>query len=439
MRRSPRNLKIACDHKGLTHFGGAYFFHEFLQVLQIRRFLSREVPYPRRNRRYSVSQMLLALVYPIVLGLDRIETSSFLRSNGTFQYLTGLPGFPDPQTLRRFLLHAPSRVWEHLHRANDHLLQEFIHLPDRRSRLILDLDSTVVTVFGRQDGAEVGYNPKYRGKRSYNPLLCLEANSSFLWDAELRPGNASVWESSPALLQTSFVNVPPQIRELRFRGDAGFGYQPVLHELEAQRAQYAVVARLTTPLKRCFPGLSYNRANARWELAETEYRAHGWPRARRLIVARRSLQEEEDSQTTLFASGRYLYRAWITNLDLPPAAVWRFYEGRAAMEPRIHELREDFALRKVPTASFQANALYLEVIRLAYNLVTAFQRTCLPDSWQNYTLQNLRFKLFLLPGELTRPQNRPTLRLKESTVIQRLADTILTKIAALPHLAAMRK
>jgi len=52
--------------------------------------------------------MILALVYPIVLGLDRIETSSFLRANGTFQYLTGLLSFPDPQTLRRFLLHAPA-------------------------------------------------------------------------------------------------------------------------------------------------------------------------------------------------------------------------------------------------------------------------------------------------------------------------------------------
>ena len=438
MRRTPRNLRIACDHRGLTHFGGAYFFHEFLQVLQVRRFLSREVPYPRRNCRYSVSQMLLALVYPIVLGLDRIETASFLRSNGTFQYLTGLPGFPDPQTLRRFLLNAPPRVWERLHGANDRLLHKFIHLPEHRSRLILDLDSTVVTVFGKQDGAEVGYNPKYRGKRSYHPLLCLEANSSFLWDAELRPGNAAVWESSPALLETSFANVPPDLRELRFRGDAGFGYQPVLHELESHRARYAVVARLTAPLKRRFPGLHYERANARWELAETDYRALGWPHARRIIVARRFI-EKDDAQTTLFAMGRYLYRAWTTNLDLTPVAVWHFYEGRAAMEPRIYELREDFALRKIPTASFQANALYLEVIRLAYNLVTAFQRTCLPESWQSYNVQNLRFKLFLLPGELTRPQNRPTLRLTESPLIQRLADDILTKTVALTPLDASRK
>lgn len=433
MRRSPRNLRIACNHAGLTHFGGAYFFHEFLRVLQVREFLTRQAPYCRRNHRYSVSQMLLALVYPLVLGLDRIETASFLRSNGTFQYLTGLPAFPDPQTLRRFLHHAPARLWEQLHRANDRLLQRFIHLPERRSRLVFDLDSTVVTVFGKQDGAAVGYNPKYRGKRSYNPLLCLEANSSFLWDTELRPGNASTWEGSPALLETSFATVPPAIRELRFRADAGFGYDPVLATLEAHRADYAVVARLTAPLKRLLPGLRYQPANPRWECGEGEFRAHGWPQTRRIVVARR-LIEEEDSQPTLFAMGRYLYRVWITNLALTPAGVWHFYDGRAAMEPRIHELREDFALRKIPTASFEANALYLEVIRLAYNLVTAFQRTCLPAPWQGYTLQKLRFKLFLLPGELTRPQNRPTLRLKDSPSIQRLAEEIPSRISRLSPL-----
>ena len=45
---------------------------------------------------------------------------------------------------------------------------------------------------------------------------------------------------------------------------------------------------------------------------------------------------------------------------------------------RIREIREDYALPKIPTRALQANALYLEVVRLAYNLVTAFQRTCLP-------------------------------------------------------------
>ena len=138
-------------------------------MLQVRRFLTQNLAYPRRNRRYSLSQMILALVYPLVLGLDRLETASFLRSNGTFQYLTGLQSFPDSQTLRRFLLQAPDSFLRQMHRVNDRLLQNFIHLPNHRSRLIFDLDSSVVTVFGHQQNAEVGYNPRYRGKRSYHP------------------------------------------------------------------------------------------------------------------------------------------------------------------------------------------------------------------------------------------------------------------------------
>ena len=104
------------------------------------------------------------------------------------------------------------------------------------------------------------------------------------------------------------------------------------------------------------------------------------------------------------------------------------------MEVRIAELREDYALRKIPTRSFAANALFLEIIRLAYNLVTAFQRLCLQESWQRLTLSKLRYKLFLLPGELTRPQNRPVLRLRESSMLQVLADDILRSIHRLPPL-----
>lgn len=391
--------------------------------MQFRDFLARHLRYPRRNRRYATSQMILALVYPIVLGLDRLETASFLRSNGTFQYLTGLPSFPDPQTLRRFLLHAPPRLWQQLHRINDRLLQNFIQFPHHRSRLIFDLDSTVVTVFGHQDGAEVGYNPRYRGKRSYNPLLCMEANSCYLWDAELRRGNAGTWDGSIELMDTCFTNVPPDIRELRVRADAGFGVNPVFDALEAQPAGYAVVARMVPALQRVLPGLRYAAVSPEWEMADFEHRPHSWSRARRFVVARKFLAADE-KQPTLFTLGRYVYRAWVTSLSLTPLGIWHFYDARAALEPRIRELLEDYALRKIPTRSFEANALFLEIIRLAYNLVTAFQRLCLKESWQHLTLSKLRYKLFLLPGELTRPQNRPVLRLRQSSMLQALANDI---------------
>ena len=138
----------------------------------------------------------------------------------------------------------------------------------------------------------------------------------------------------------------------------------------------------------------------------------------------------------MFALDRYLYRSWFTNLPLTPAGVWNFYEGRAGMEPRIRQLREDYAMRKIPTRAFAANALYLEIVRLAYNLVTAFQRTCLPEDWQSLTLNKLRHRLFWLPGELTRPQNRPTLRLPNRPAIQEWTTHILHQVHKLKPLEA---
>src|SRR5256884_7144764 len=79
-RRSPRSVKIACNNRGLSHFSGTYFFNEFLRLLHIRNFIAGRIHYPRHCRDYSISQLLLALVYVILLGLDRIETASLLRS-----------------------------------------------------------------------------------------------------------------------------------------------------------------------------------------------------------------------------------------------------------------------------------------------------------------------------------------------------------------------
>jgi hypothetical protein len=126
MPHAPRNLRLARDQKGLTHFGGIYFFREFLRVLQLRNFLSQRLTYLCRNHRYSLSHMILALVYPIVLGLDRLKTASFFRFNSTVLYLTGLPSFPDPQTLRRFLPQAPDSFREQMYRVNDRVSR---HIP----------------------------------------------------------------------------------------------------------------------------------------------------------------------------------------------------------------------------------------------------------------------------------------------------------------------
>jgi hypothetical protein len=434
MTRSPRNVIIAFNHRGLTHYGGSVFLHEFVRVLQLRHFIARHLHWDRRNSRYSLSQMILALTWPLILGLDRVETASLLRSNGTFQFLTGLPSFPDPQTLRRFLLTSPDSFAAQMRLLNDRLLQFVTHLPDPRSRMILDLDSTVVTVFGHQQGAAVGYNPLHRGKKSYQPLLCVESNSAHLWGASLRSGQTDPHSGTTELLRDCWSALPAGIREVRARADAGFYHDGFLSELENCAIQYAVVAKIYPPLKRRLPGISFQPINVQWEMGECEHRPQAWSEARRHVFARR-LIETSEGPPSLFTMGRYQYRGWVTNMNLSGPGVQHFYDGRAVIEVRIRELRQDFAFANIPTRAFSANALYLEIVRLAYNLVTAFQRICLPEDWQTFTLQTLRHKLFTHPGELIRPQNRPVLRFNSVPDLEPIAQFIRRRLKAVRPLA----
>ncbi|MCW5553713.1 MAG: transposase [Verrucomicrobiae bacterium] len=165
-----------------------------------------------------------------------------------------------------------------------------------------------------------------------------------------------------------------------------------------------------------------------------ELQTTGWSQARRFIVARRQLGITSPSRPCSIWEAICIGR--ITNLTLTPEGVWHFYDGRAGMEARIYELQESSLCRKIPTGDFAANALYLEVIRLAHNLVTTFQRTCLPPEWQDLTLGTLRYRLFWLPGELTRPQNRPTLRLADSPVLRTWTEKILSRVHQLQPLEA---
>ena len=254
MRRGPRNLRVAADGVGLTQFGGVALIEQFFHRIQLQGALWRHVRFAQRNNRYSISESLKALLYPLVLGLGRIETTEPLRYNGVFHYLAGLPGYPEATSLRRFL--------ERFARSGR---QALLQLHDRwrtamlgpTARAIFDLDSTVLTVYGRQERAEVGYNPKKRGRPSYLPLLCFEGNTQDCWEGTYHPGDTHVSTITIPLLERAFAKLPEPIREVRVRADGAFFDHEIVEFIEGKRAFYVIVARLTRPLKNLLAGLRY--------------------------------------------------------------------------------------------------------------------------------------------------------------------------------------
>jgi hypothetical protein len=414
MARGPRKLKVTFGSASLTHYGGVYLLHRFFGRLRLKKRLTDETRLIQRNNRYSVGEMLLALLYPIILGLERIERTRLLRQNGVFQYLTGLPSYPDATTLRRFLLRVAPTALPKLRRLHDRFLSRMTAQPRPPTRLIFDVDSTVLVVYGKQEQARIGYNPIKRGRPSYHPLLCFEGRSKDFWHGELRPGDAHTASGTRDLLAACFAKLPAGVRLVIVRADKGFYDHTLVEELEARRARFVIVARLTAPIKRKLAHLRYVSPSRGIEVTEFRYQPTRWPQPYRFVVIRRPQPDEPTDQLTLFKLGRYHYQVLVTNLPLQPLNLWRFYNDRAGIELLIKQLKGDYALGAIPTRHFFANETYFHLLLFAYNLVNWFKRLCLPPECQSATLQTLRHRILLMPAQLRRTDNRPRLVLPAS-------------------------
>jgi len=410
MPKGPRRVRIRFDARTLTHYGGIYLLQRFFTRLRLQRSLTKAVRFRQRNTRYSIGEMVLALLYPMLLGLERLESTQLLTRNGVFQSLSGLPVYPNATTLRRFLLRLGQHALPKLRRLHDGFRARVVAVEQRR-RFIFDVDSTVLVVYGHQEQARRGYNPTKRGRLSYHPLVCFEGQSRDYWAGELRPGDAHTAQGAVDLLAACFARLPPDAQRVDVRGDKGFYDGKIVAALEDRRAGFVIVARLTQPIKRQLAGLHYTPHRGRVETAEFWYQPHGWPGPYRFVVIRRPLEDEPSAQLTLFSVRRHTYQVLVTNLDLQPIHLWRFYNDRAALELIIRELKGDYPLGRVPTKHFFANEAYFHLLLFAYNLMQWFKRFCLPEDWHAMTLGTVRSRLLLTPAQFLRSENLPILRL----------------------------
>ncbi len=431
MKRGPKNLRINFSSKSLTHFGGLYLLQKFFQKIGLRSLLSQYMHFLQRNNRYTSTEEMLALIYPIALGLGRIETSHLLRQNGVFQYLTGLPTYPNPTTLRRFLFRMAPLTLLKLRKLHDRFLLSMIIKPKVPTKVVFDLDSTVLTLYGKQEMARVGYNPKKWGRPSYHPLLCFNGITRDFWHGELRPGDTHTATGTVELLKAVFAKLQPSVNVVIIRADKGFYDHETIEYLESNKALFVVVAKLTSPVKRIISTLSYQVHSSGLETAEFMYQPTKWKKEYRFVVVRRLIPEDPSEQLTLFSMGKYSYQVIVTNMKLTPLHTWRFYNGRAAVELIIKELKGDYPLGKIPTKYFAANEAYFHTLLFSYNLINWFKRLCLPTEFQNMTLKTLQTRFLLIPGELTKSKNRPTLKLPASFLYKDAFEYAIKKIETL--------
>jgi hypothetical protein len=406
MPKGLRTLRLLFTDTHLTHFGGMVLLQRFCSKLRLRWLIQKYVKVNQRNADYLSSDLILSLLYAIMVGLRRINKTEILQYNGTFLSFVGLPQFPDQSTLRRFLKRLPPKAIRQIVALHDQLRARLFVIPTPRSSLTFDIDSVVLTVYGKAQWARVGYNPKKRGRRSYHPILCFEAHLQEFWHGSLRPGDAASSTGAVPFLKICLAKAPPHIARsrIRIRADSGFFGKRVVEFLDSTGCGYAVVAKEYRTIKTRSRECRFQKLHNNWEVGQFRYKPLHWKKAHRFVVVRRPIPSDpvEAQQLTLFKDHKYAYHVLVTNLKTHPWRVWRFYAQRATIEKNIRELLYDYPLGKIPTEDWVANVAFFQMLLLAYNIVHWFKRLCLPKEYLHTTLDTIRTDFLVLPARLAK-------------------------------------
>lgn len=416
MPKGLRKIPVSFDEPHLTHFAGLYPIQRFCQKLGLRRLIQQRLRPGPRFRDFGPADMVLAILYAIIAGMDRVNETQILQYNGAFQKIVGMDRFPDQSAIRRFLKRlTPSHIRQ-IARVHELLRRRLFDRPRKRTSLIFDIDSTVVIIYGRQvEGARVGYNPKKPGRRSYHPLLAFESRLQEFWHGSLRPGNAGAATGSKPFIQVCLAKVPPGIprSRIRFRIDSGFFGKRVIEFLDEEGYGYVIVTPERKTIKARAQDCRFTRMANGWQVGSFRYKPETWKKKHRFVVVRRPIPEDpvEAKQLKLFKDKRYAYHVFITNLRLSSWRVYRFYSPRARIERHIRELAYDYPLTKIPTQDWIPNVAFFQLLLLAFDIIHYFKRLCLPRSFRYKTLKTIRMALLVIPGQLVRTKKQYRLKL----------------------------
>ncbi len=290
-------------------------------------------------------------------------------------------------------------------------------------RVVLDMDSTEIPVYGRQEHS--AYNGHFEST-CYHPLLLFNREGDCL-AAKLRPGNAHSTEGWEELLLPEIERQQRLGKELVFRADAAFAKPDIYEALEEREVKYVIRLPANDNLRRNIMELltrpvgrpSYKPVV---RFKSFLYQAASWEQARRVVA------KVEFHCGELFPRVGFI----VTNLTAESRAVVRFYNKRGTAEQWIKESKQAVAITRLSCHRFRANEVRLRLSVIAYNLGNLWRRLALPTRVATWSLTSLQQRLVKTGGRLIKHARYYWLLLAESHLTRRLFAGMLAKIAMLP-------
>ena len=400
----------------------------------------------RVTRAMPMCQFVMAMVLAIYVGFARLHHLRFLARDPMLTGILKILRLPPQCTFWRFLASLHLGVARQLLEVQRQMRQrvwEAAHV--ELSVVTLDTDTTVHTLFGNQMGGRKSYNPKNKGKKSYQPILTFLAETREYISGELRNGDRPTGAQIARHLESVFAALPAQVKTIYARADSGFYCREAVEAYERKGVQFIISARKTSRLLDEVKAADWKpsrRTDADGQ-CEFRYQPEGWGKAYRFIALRYEKQAEakpadEPEQYQLFDTPEYGYRVFVTSMNDGIDLLTWFYNQRAGSENLIKEANNDAGLSAHPSGRWAMNCNHFQLAMLAYNLncwLMLFNREeeAKAETLRHTTLATARLRFLFLAARIWRHAGRVGVSYSDSYAEQGMFRRLMDRLRAIAN------
>ena len=238
--QSNRQIKINFDGGDLSSDAGLLLIKEFISKLGIERLLNRSF---KTNdsavfRYHTDRDNLLQMIYMIMAGYFEDDASDELTKDPVFKAVLEKSALASQPTVSRFFNRMDEDTLKQFQEISQ-ILRKRIYSIQMPQAVILDLDSTLLVAYGKQEGRAFNFHYRSNG---YHPLVCYDGITGDLIKIYLRDGAAYSCTGVTNFLQPildEYLNDYPTIH-LLLRGDSGFATPDLYKQCEENGTSYVI-------------------------------------------------------------------------------------------------------------------------------------------------------------------------------------------------------
>lgn len=432
----------------VTPLGQLPFFIEFLKTTNLFDELVESCPLKfSSNNASKVRDILGSLMLSVLSGHTRYSHINGLRGEGVNTELLGMKKMVSEDVIRRSLLTMDEQkggAW--LENNLKKCYEPLLTIP-----WILDVDATVKPLYGKQEGAEMGFNPKKPGRPAHIYHSYFIANIRMALNVDVQDGKKISGYYSMSCLWQLLESISREYWPQFIRGDISYGTEKIMSESESRDLKYLFKIKCSSKIKAL---IKHNmEKNSEWEKVgygyegvEDRIQLYGWSRSRRVIILRRRInnknigvlkkagrsnqlkQLEFDFAQIDHGTVAYEYAVLVTNLANEICSLAQHYRDRGDSENNFDEFKNQWGWGGFTTHDLKRCKIIGKFIALVYDWWNIYTRLVDPNCHREAITS--RPLLLHAVGKLTEHGRQKTLTITSTHSKIEKVTKILTTISS---------